>query len=412
MEEKTLASLQQLYDRGRYDEVFEMASLLASESKDSPVLYKIWTLCAKAYLRSIDVLTKETEETFTKAAFLAFTTARTVEEETWVEGELRNTVADWAPKTMQKTLKTVLRSPTNENRRLYMFNFSPILYQVYNAYCMVGLCVEPMSPVGSGNCSRIGQLEEAEQELVRQEVWGVSEFPEVDQVLLHNMMLEAAAQLEEDVQQKLEANAHGSIDYVTRAMNPITDELLLIGTMYAQNRPVDSVVETNPELAKSCYLAELNYLRYMLDALYYPNGKPVSVILSQDVRDNYVKEWRNVKYLLQKIDPRADAGPEPYAPVTQKYQSSSGGCYVATAVYGSYDCPQVWTLRRFRDNTLARSWYGRMFIRAYYAVSPTLVRWFGDTGWFRSLWRGRLDRLVEKLKEQGVESTPYQDKNW
>ena len=30
-----------------------------------------------------------------------------------------------------------------------------------------------------------------------------------------------------------------------------------------------------------------------------------------------------------------------------------GGCYVATAVYGSYDCPQVWTLRRVRDG-LAR----------------------------------------------------------
>ena len=28
---------------------------------------------------------------------------------------------------------------------------------------------------------------------------------------------------------------------------------------------------------------------------------------------------------------------------------SSGPCYVATAVYGSYDCPEVWTLRRFRD---------------------------------------------------------------
>ena len=51
------------------------------------------------------------------------------------------------------------------------------------------------------------------------------------------------------------------------------------------------------------------------------------------------------------------------------------GCYVATAVYGSYDCPQVWTLRRFRDHTLAASWYGRSFIRAYYAISPTLVKW-------------------------------------
>ncbi|NLX93020.1 MAG: hypothetical protein GXZ02_03995, partial [Clostridiales bacterium] len=40
----------------------------------------------------------------------------------------------------------------------------------------------------------------------------------------------------------------------------------------------------------------------------------------------------------------------------------TGGCYVATAVYGSYDCPQVWTLRRYRDYTLAETWYGRAFI--------------------------------------------------
>lgn len=58
---------------------------------------------------------------------------------------------------------------------------------------------------------------------------------------------------------------------------------------------------------------------------------------------------------------------------------SSGGCYVATCVYGSYDCPKVWTLRRFRDNVLAKSIDGRAFIRTYYAISPTLVRWFGDT---------------------------------
>ena len=45
-----------------------------------------------------------------------------------------------------------------------------------------------------------------------------------------------------------------------------------------------------------------------------------------------------------------------------------GGCYVATAVYGSYDCPQVWTLRRYRDYTLAETWHGRAFIRTYYAI--------------------------------------------
>lgn len=92
--------------------------------------------------------------------------------------------------------------------------------------------------------------------------------------------------------------------------------------------------------------------------------------------------------------------------------ATSGGCYVATAVYGSYDCPQVWTLRRYRDNTLASTWYGRAFIRTYYAISPTLVKWFGHTEWFKKMWQGKLDRMVEKLQSEGVESTPYQDKNW
>jgi ankyrin repeat protein len=91
---------------------------------------------------------------------------------------------------------------------------------------------------------------------------------------------------------------------------------------------------------------------------------------------------------------------------------SSGGCYVATCVYGSYDCPQVWTLRRYRDDTLGSTWYGRWFIRTYYAISPTLVKWFGNTNWFKKLWKGKLDRMVTKLHNNGVEDTPYKDKEW
>lgn len=93
-------------------------------------------------------------------------------------------------------------------------------------------------------------------------------------------------------------------------------------------------------------------------------------------------------------------------------QKSSGGCYVATAVYGSYDCPQVWTLRRYRDNILAESWHGRAFIHLYYAISPTLVHWFGDKAWFKRMWKGKLDHMVKNLQDQGVQSTPYNDRNW
>lgn len=89
-----------------------------------------------------------------------------------------------------------------------------------------------------------------------------------------------------------------------------------------------------------------------------------------------------------------------------------GGCYIATCVYGSYDCPEVWTLRRFRDDVLATNVLGRTFIRTYYAVSPTVVKLFGDSAWFKSMWRGPLNALVKALMDKGVSDKPYQDKQW
>ncbi len=86
------------------------------------------------------------------------------------------------------------------------------------------------------------------------------------------------------------------------------------------------------------------------------------------------------------------------------------GCYIATAVYGSYDCPQVWTLRRFRDYELSLTWYGRLFVKLYYAISPYIISWLGDKKWFNRLGKSWLDKLVIELKAKGVEDTPYQDR--
>ena len=94
------------------------------------------------------------------------------------------------------------------------------------------------------------------------------------------------------------------------------------------------------------------------------------------------------------------------------FTPSYGGCYVATAVYGSYDCPEVWTLRRFRDQVLAKTWYGRLFIHLYYAVSPTAVRLFGQTSLFQNFFRSILDPWVANLQSDGFESTPYNDMPW
>lgn len=86
------------------------------------------------------------------------------------------------------------------------------------------------------------------------------------------------------------------------------------------------------------------------------------------------------------------------------------GCYIATCVYGSYDCPEVWVLRRYRDNVLSSTWLGRIFIKVYYALSPTFVKLFGKRNWFISICKSVLDKITEKLQVEGFENTTYYDK--
>lgn len=128
----------------------------------------------------------------------------------------------------------------------------------------------------------------------------------------------------------------------------------------------------------------------------------------------------NEEYIKKKIDetmaslpiPRVhhfDSAPNKADSEKPAAKSNDSGCYVATCVYGSYDCPQVWTLRRYRDHTLAKAWYGRAFIRIYYKISPALVNRFGNADSFKRVWKHQLDRLVTKLNNKGVEDTRYID---
>ena len=151
-----------------------------------------------------------------------------------------------------------------------------------------------------------------------------------------------------------------------------------------------------------------------------PNTWSDGVIWENLWYNNSISSVRIKEVILQYSDGTEETIPNSQIQYVQespnsqiKYvQGSGGGCYVATAVYGSYDCPEVWTLRRYRDYDLAETWYGRAFIKTYYTISPTLVKWFGHTEWFKKMWRGRLDQMVRNLQKKGYESTPYDDRNW
>lgn len=145
--------------------------------------------------------------------------------------------------------------------------------------------------------------------------------------------------------------------------------------------------------------------------IYEAGNYPITKPLLKRTCDNFIESLEHIVRDNESASPILTPCINEQKEVGEKLVVS-GGCYVATAVYGSYDCPQVWTLRRFRDYTLAETWYGRAFIRTYYAISPTLVKWFGHTEWFKNMWKSKLDRMVANLNAEGVENTPYEDRNW
>lgn len=132
------------------------------------------------------------------------------------------------------------------------------------------------------------------------------------------------------------------------------------------------------------------------------------------MRTNYDNPSEKVKEYSQEyvdnMDRYVDGNIEELFADVKNETSKKSGCYIATCVYGSYDCPEVWTLRRFRDYTLDTTWYGKVFIKCYYAISPTLVKLLGNKKWFVSSWKKTLDKMVTHLNANGVDNTRYNDK--
>ena len=76
------------------------------------------------------------------------------------------------------------------------------------------------------------------------------------------------------------------------------------------------------------------------------------------------------------------------------------GCYIATAVYGSYDAPQVRILRRYRDEVLKNSFWGRVFIKTYYKLSPPIADQLKNASKLNGVVRKALDRWVDRINQK------------
>ena len=89
------------------------------------------------------------------------------------------------------------------------------------------------------------------------------------------------------------------------------------------------------------------------------------------------------------------APPPPQVPVVE---TSSGGCFIATAAYGTPMADEIQVLRNFRDHSLKRTSLGQKFIALYYQTSPPIAHKIATSQMQRKIVRGLLNPIVKLFR--------------
>lgn len=83
-------------------------------------------------------------------------------------------------------------------------------------------------------------------------------------------------------------------------------------------------------------------------------------------------------------------------PKSTSYNNELEDCFIATAVYGTPQNVQIQTLRNFRDNTMRKNIFGRMFISTYETIGPVAAYYIRNDE-SRKFWARK--KIVEPALE-------------
>ena len=120
---------------------------------------------------------------------------------------------------------------------------------------------------------------------------------------------------------------------------------------------------------------------------------------SMDMYPNLRQQYLTNKSTLGNIKNQIIAANRTLSTSSSRSSSSSGGCYIATMVYGDYNHPQVMVLRSYRDEVLLSNIAGKILVRLYYSISPILVKVLKNNQLINIGIRNILNQIIRKIQK-------------
>ena len=154
-------------------------------------------------------------------------------------------------------------------------------------------------------------------------------------------------------------------------------------------------------IGMACFVAMLQPLRVDCDLGGISSGGGVSI----DVSVNAAGDVGSIFDVIATVQSNTTADAEAannqsivpikiVATPDLRVGSGPGGCFIATAAYGSDMAEEVQILRGFRDQVLMKNVPGRNLVAFYYEHSPPLARYIEEHDTLRSIVRALLNFVV------------------